>query len=193
LSRVSSDSAGDADRLLPGQWIDRGDTVIYDSDWVQLVTTDVVMPDGTRLDHHVVRLPRPAAGTIMIDDGHVLLLWRHRFITGTWGWEIPAGAVDEGETPEQAAQREAAEESGWRPRSVEHLCAFHPANGVLDQVFHIYVSRDAEHLGEPTDVNEAARIEWRPIADVRASLLGGEITDGLSFGALSYAFTAGVL
>jgi 8-oxo-dGTP pyrophosphatase MutT (NUDIX family) len=177
----------------PGQWLDRGDTVIYDSAWVQLVTTDVVMPDGTQIDHHVVRLPRPAAGTIMIDEGRVLLLWRHRFITDSWGWEIPAGAVDAGESAEQAARREAAEESGWRPRTVEHLCAFHPANGVLDQVFHIYTSRDAEHLGEPTDVNEAARIEWRPIETVRASLLGGEITDGLSFGALSYAFTAGAL
>jgi 8-oxo-dGTP pyrophosphatase MutT (NUDIX family) len=178
---------------LPGQWLDRGDTVIYDSAWVRLVTTDVVLPDGSRIDHHVVRLPRPAAGTIMIDKGHVLLLWRHRFITDTWGWEIPAGALDDGESPEHAARREAAEESGWRPRTVDHLCAFHPANGVLDQIFHIFVSRDAEHLGEPTDTNEAARIEWRPIDAVRTSLLGGEITDGLSFGALSYAFTAGTI
>jgi 8-oxo-dGTP pyrophosphatase MutT (NUDIX family) len=186
-------AATGVDGRAPGEWLDRGDTVIYDSAWVRLVTTDVVMPDGTRIDHHVVRMPRPAAGTIMIHDTHVLLLWRHRFITGSWGWEIPAGAVDEGETPEDAARREAVEESGWRPRTVEHLCAFHPANGVLDQRFHIYTSHDAEHLGAPTDVNEAARIEWRPIEAVRESLLGGEITDGLSFGALSYAFTAGAL
>ena len=186
------DEAGSGDGR-PGRWLDRGDTVIYDSAWVRLVTADVVMPDGTRIDHHVVRMPHPAAGTIMIDDGRVLLLWRHRFITDSWGWEIPAGAVDADESPDEAARREAAEESGWCPRTVEHLCAFHPANGVLDQTFHIYVSHDAEHLGEPTDVNEAARIEWRPIEAVRASLLGGEITDGLSFGALSYAFTAGAL
>jgi 8-oxo-dGTP pyrophosphatase MutT (NUDIX family) len=176
-----------------GQWLDRGDTVIYDSAWVRLVTTDVVMPDGTRIDHHVVRLPHPAAGTIMIERGQVLLLWRHRFITDSWGWEIPAGAVDAGESLVTAAQREAVEESGWRPRTLEHLCAFHPANGVLDQMFHIFVSHDAEHLGEPTDVNEAARVEWRPIEAVRTSLLGGEITDGLSFGGLSYAFAAGAL
>ena len=189
----SPDGAAPPPDAPPGTWLDRGDTVIYDSAWVRLVTTDVVMPDGTRIDHHVVRLPRPAAGTIIVHDGSVLMLWRHRFITDTWGWEIPAGAIDPGETAEQAAIREAAEESGWRPRDVEPLCSFHPANGVLDQAFHIFVSHDAEHLGAPSDPNEAARIEWVPVARVRELLTGGEITDGLSFGAISYAFAAGAL
>ncbi len=45
----------------------------------------------------MVLLPRPAAGTVVVDaERGVLLLWRHRFITGTWGWEIPAGGVDSG-------------------------------------------------------------------------------------------------
>ena len=176
-----------------GRWVFRRDTVIYDSDWVRLATADVTMPDGTRIDHHVVRMPRPAAGTIVVDGGRVLLLWRHRFITDTWGWEIPAGTVDAAESIEDAAIREAAEESGWRPRTVRHLCAFHPANGLLDQTFHIFVSTDAEATDGPTDLNEAARIEWVPVDRVRGLLLGGEITDGLTFAALGYAFTGGTL
>jgi 8-oxo-dGTP pyrophosphatase MutT (NUDIX family) len=184
------DLTGDGAEPRPGTWINRGDRVLYDSDWVRLVLADVVMPDGTQIDHHVVRMPRPAAGTIVVDDAtsSVLLLHRHRFITDTWGWEIPAGAVDVGETPQQAAVREAREESGWEPRSVVPLCAFHPANGVLEQTFHIFVSRDAVDRGGPTDRNEAARIDWIPIVEVRALLAAGEISDGLSFGALSYAF-----
>jgi 8-oxo-dGTP pyrophosphatase MutT (NUDIX family) len=194
--RTRPDDADRGDGRDPhevGRWIDRGDTVIYDSEWVRLVTTDVELPDGTRIDHHVVRLPNPAAGTIMIADERVLLLWRHRFITDTWGWEIPAGGIDEGESPEAAARREAREESGWQPRTLHELCAFHPANGVLDQTFHIFVSHDAEHVGDPSDTNEAARIEWLPIDRVRELLLEGRITDGLSFGALSYAFAAHAL
>ncbi|MAT03739.1 MAG: NUDIX hydrolase [Acidimicrobiaceae bacterium] len=176
-----------------GRWIDRGDTVIYDSEWVRLVTTDVELPDGTRIDHHVVRLPRPAAGTIMVHDRSVLLLWRHRFVTDTWGWELPAGAVDDGESPLEAARREAVEESGWAPRTLEQICSFHPANGMLDQTFQIFVSHDAEHVGDPTDTNEAARVEWLPIDEVRRRFLDGDITDGLSFGGLGYAFAAGIL
>jgi 8-oxo-dGTP pyrophosphatase MutT (NUDIX family) len=179
--------------LPPGTWVNRGERVIYDSAWVRLVIADVLLPDGTQVDHHVVRMPREAAGTIIVRDRQVLLLHRHRFITDTWGWEIPAGAVDEGETLPQAAVREAVEESGWEPGSVDPLCAFHPANGVLGQTFHIFLSRDATHRGEPTDRNEAARIEWVPVDNLRAMLEAGEITDGLSFGALTYALATGVI
>ncbi len=179
--------------LAEGEWRDRGDTVIYTSDWVTLVTTDVVMPDGTQVDHHVVRMPRPAAGTVMVADGAVLLLYRHRFITATWGWEIPAGGVDIGESSADAARREALEESGWEPRSVTKLCAFHPANGILDQSFDIFMSHDAVHRSEPTDRNEAARIEWVPVAEVRQLLAAGKIIDGLSFAAISYALATDAL
>ena len=176
-----------------GTWLQRGERVLYDSAWVQLAIADVLLPDGTQVDHHLVRLPRPAAGTVIVADGAVLLMYRHRFITDTWGWEIPAGMVDDGETIAAAAIREALEESGWEPISVEPLCAFRPAVGVMDQAFHIFVSRDAVHRGDPADVNEAARIEWHSTAAVRAMLGSGEISDGLSFGGLSFALASGVI
>ncbi|HUF99074.1 MAG TPA: NUDIX domain-containing protein, partial [Ilumatobacter sp.] len=105
-----------------GTWVNRGDTNVYDCPWLQLVTSDVLLPDGTQIDHHVVRMPNPAAGTIIVNDGHVLLLYRHRFITDTWGWEIPAGAADPGESVERAATREALEETGWEPQTVAPVC-----------------------------------------------------------------------
>jgi 8-oxo-dGTP pyrophosphatase MutT (NUDIX family) len=176
-----------------GTWFNRGERVLYDSEWVRLLIADVMMPDGTQVDHHVVRMPREAAGTVMVGGGRVLLMYRHRFITDTWGWEIPAGAVDEDESPEAGAIREALEESGWEPQTVAPLCRFFPANGVLGQTFHIFVSHDAVHRGEPTDINESTRIEWFTPAEVRELLQGGEISDGLSFGAVTYALAMDAL
>lgn len=170
-----------------GTWLNRGERVIYDSAWVQLAIADVLLPDGTQIDHHVVRMPGDAVGTIIVRDARVLLMYRHRFITDTWGWEIPAGAVDAGETLEAGAIREAVEESGWEPQTLVKLCHFYPANGVLGQAFHIFTSHDAVHRGDPTDVNESTKIEWFTPAEVRAMLEHGETTDGLTFGALSYA------
>lgn len=176
------------------RWHVHGERVLYDSAWLSVGLVDVEIPEGRRFEHHVVRFPHPAAGVILHDPSRgVLLLWRHRFITDTWGWEIPAGAVDEGESIEAAAIREAREESGWRPTTVELLCRFHPANGILDQVFHIFLSRDAVDAGGPTDTNEAARVEWVPVDEVRRMVLDGRVNDGLSFGALAYAFTATAL
>lgn len=174
-------------------WVNRGERTIYESEWVALATADVVLPDGARIDHHVVRMPGPAAGTIVVRGDEVLLMYRHRFITDTWGWEIPAGRVDAGETPADAAVRETVEETGWRPTVLEPLCTFNPANGILDQVFHIFVGRDAREEGPPTDPNESSRIEWVPVDEVRRLVLAGDVPDGLSFGALCFAFTAGAL
>ena len=90
------------------KWTVHGERVIYDSPWVRLALTDVEIPGGPRFEHHVVRMPAEAAGTVVVDPARgVLLLWRHRFTTDTWGWEVPAGRVDEGETPIEAAAREA--------------------------------------------------------------------------------------
>ena len=141
---------------------------MYDSEWVRLTLVDVEIPDGERFEHHVVRMPNQAAGAIVYDrERGVLLLWRHRFITDTWGWEIPAGGINPGETPAAAAARETLEETGWQPGPLRPLVHFNPINGVSDQVFHIFVADGAHHVGDPTDVGESERIEWVPVSEVR--------------------------
>lgn len=175
------------------RWIVHGERSLYESEWVNLRMVDLEIPGDRRFEHHVVRFPLPAAGAVVHRDSDVLLLWRHRFITDTWGWEVPAGRLEHGENPEQAAAREVEEETGWRPGPLRHLVTFHPANGVTDQTFHIYVSDGATHVGEPTDPSEAERIEWVPIADIRSLIATGAIRDGLSLAALSTALALGAI
>jgi 8-oxo-dGTP pyrophosphatase MutT (NUDIX family) len=176
------------------RWQVHGERVLYDSEWVRLCLADVEIPGGERFDHHVVRMPNKAAGTIVSDpDRGVLLLWRHRFITDSWGWEIPAGGMNPGETPEAAAARETLEETGWRPGPLRPLVRFHPTNGISDQTFHTYVADGAVHEGDPTDVGESERVEWVPVPEVRRILRDNEMTDGMSLSAVAYAFAFGEL
>jgi 8-oxo-dGTP pyrophosphatase MutT (NUDIX family) len=176
------------------RWQVHGERVLYDSDWVRLSLVDVEIPGGERFEHHVVRMPYHAAGAVVRDrDQGVLLLWRHRFITDTWGWEIPAGGISPGETPEQAAARETVEETGWRPGVLRPLVRFHPANGVSDQTFHTFVADGAQHVGDPTDYGESERIEWVPVRELRRILRAGEMADGLSVTAVAYALAFGEL
>jgi 8-oxo-dGTP pyrophosphatase MutT (NUDIX family) len=170
------------------RWIVHGERALYSSAWVDLHLVDVEIPGGDRFEHHVVRVPREAAGCIVHDpDQGVLLLWRHRFITDTWGWEIPAGAVDAGETPADAAAREVREETGWRPGPVEHLATYQPSNGLSDQRFNVFLAQGAEREGDPVDFGEAERIEWRSPAHVRDDIAAGDVADGLSLTALLFA------
>ena len=170
------------------RWQIHGERSIYSSEWVGLSLVDVEVPDGPRFEHHVVRMPYPAAGAVVSDPARgLLLLWRHRFITDTWGWEIPAGAVDEGETPAEAAAREVREETGWRPGPVEHLVTYQPSNGLSDQRFNVFLAQGADREGDPVDFGEAERIAWRTPAQVREDIAADQVADGLSLTALLFA------
>jgi 8-oxo-dGDP phosphatase len=176
------------------RWIVHGERSLYTSPWVALELVDVEIPGGSRFEHHVVRVPRDAAGCVVHDpDRGVLLLWRHRFITDTWGWEIPAGAVDDSEAPADAAAREVREETGWRPGPVEHLVSYQPSNGLSDQRFHVFIARGAEYEGVPHDAGEAERIAWRSPVEVREDIVRNDVPDGLSLTALLYVLTFGLV
>src|SRR6266540_2725637 len=161
------------------RWTVHGERTIYDSEWLRLTLVDIEIPGGPRFEHHVVRTTAAASGTVVYDpDRGVLLLWRHRFTTDSWGWEVPAGRVDPGETIEPAAAREAYEETGWRPGPVRLLTTYHPLNGSTDAVFHLFAADGATHVGDPLDTSESERVAWLPVADLRAAIRNGEVVDG---------------
>jgi ADP-ribose pyrophosphatase len=75
-----------------------------------------------------VQLARIAV-SLIVNEGadELLMLWRYRFPTEQWGYELLGGLVDEGEESAVTAAREAAEESGWAPvGEPEKLISFEP-------------------------------------------------------------------
>lgn len=167
------------------QWTVHGERVIYDSPWIRLALADVEIPGGERFEHHVIRMPAEASGTVIADQERgVLLLWRHRFTTDTWGWEVPAGRVDAGETPIEAAAREAFEETGWRPGPIRLLTSYFPHNGTSDATFHLFVADGATYVGDPSDPTESERVEWVDVPRLRVEIAAGRVGDGLSLTAL---------
>jgi 8-oxo-dGTP pyrophosphatase MutT (NUDIX family) len=170
------------------RWTVHGERTIYDSPWMRLALVDVDIPGHGRIDHHVLRMPAAASGTVVHDaDRGVLLLWRHRFITDTWGWEIPAGRVDRGETLEEAGVRETIEETGWRPLDLDYLGFSQPTIGLMEQRFEYFEASRAEQVGE-FDRTETESIAWFAPDDVRTLIEQSEIVDGLTLTALGIAF-----
>jgi 8-oxo-dGTP pyrophosphatase MutT (NUDIX family) len=162
------------------RWKVHGERSLYESDWISLRLVDVELPDGRRFEHHVARMAREASAVVVHDqDRGILLLWRHRFITDSWGWEIPAGRIDERETPEQAAAREALEETGWRPGPLRRIGAYFPQNGAVDQRFHVFAAEGAVQEGDP-DLVETERVEWLSLDAIRKLIQEERISDGFS-------------
>jgi 8-oxo-dGTP pyrophosphatase MutT (NUDIX family) len=161
-----------------------GERAVYESPWVNVALADVELPDGVRFEHHVVHVPGQAAAAIAHDvERGVLLIWRHRFITDRWGWELPGGRVDPGETPAEAAAREMLEESGWRAGPLRPLFAYNPLAGLSDQLFHVFVAAGAAYEREPEGF-EAERVEWVPVPELRGLIRRDEVPEGFSLTAL---------
>jgi 8-oxo-dGTP pyrophosphatase MutT (NUDIX family) len=161
-----------------GGWRRFGEKTIYDNRWVRLGLVDVGAPNGERWDYHVVYLGRIAVALIVDDQDRALMLWRYRFVTQQWGYELLGGLVDEGEDAAVTAAREAEEESGWRPvGKPQHMVSFEPLPGQVTAPVDVFLWRGAEQIGEPTDTEETGRLEWVPLSRVtelaqRQELLG---------------------
>lgn len=176
------------------RWQVLGERSLYDSPWVSLHLIDVVQPGGLRYEHHALRQAAPAvacvvtrrsAGGVPAPGREVLLLWRHRLVPDCWGWEVPAGRVEAGESLEVAAARETREETGWTVTDVRHVTGFHPVGGVGDHRFEVCLATAGEQVGSP-DPAEADRVEWVPLDRVRGLVLGGQVQEGLSLVALMW-------
>jgi 8-oxo-dGTP pyrophosphatase MutT (NUDIX family) len=178
-------------RMLPKgsamQWKVHRRQPLYTSEWVNLELADVELPDGRHLAHHILRMPRQSAVAAVVDqDRRVLMLWRHRFITDRWGWELPAGWIDEGEDPATAAAREVLEETGWRPGPLGLLCSYSSDHGISDSRFYLFRADGAVYQGPPRDQAEATRVEWVPLSSVHSLIAQRQLDDGASLAALLF-------
>lgn len=167
------------------RWTVHGERPLYTDEWLDVRVADVELPDGRHLEHRLIRTS-PGAGATVLVDGRVLLIWRHRFITDTWGWEIPIGMIEPPETPIMAAAREVEEETGWRPGPLRPLVYTQPSNGISDSAHHIFRADTATHTGAPTETIEADRIEWVPLADIPRLIHKRDIVSGTTAFALLY-------
>jgi ADP-ribose pyrophosphatase len=144
------------------------------------IDRDIVrLPNGREVTIDVVRHPRSVVLLPMPEPGHVVLVRQFRYAVNKRLWELPAGGVDEGEQPEDAAKRECHEEIGKVPDTVVRLASLLPTPGYCDEEMVFF---RLSGLSEPTEaaaVDEDEDIEPRTfaLADVREMIRKGEIVD----------------
>ena len=150
----------------------KGKVFSVDRDRVRLPNGREVVVDVLRHPPSVVLVPVP-------EPGHVILIRQFRYPVGRSLWELPAGSVDEGETPEAAAKRECHEEIALVPDTVVRLAALYPTPGYCDEEMIFFRVAGLNESADPAAVDEDEDIERRTftIADARDMVRRGEITD----------------
>ena len=139
----------------------------------------VRMPNGRAVTLDVVRHPPSVVLVPVPEPGQVVLVRQLRYAVNAFLWELPAGSVDEGESPEQAAVRECHEEIGQRPATLVRLAALYPTPGYCDEEMVFFRVSGLETPDEAAAQDEDEDIEVRTfeLREAREMVRRGEIVD----------------
>jgi 8-oxo-dGTP pyrophosphatase MutT (NUDIX family) len=167
---------------VQGRWDAHDERTAYENEWLTVNICDVDLPDGTAIEHHVVQGRSPESVDVLLqnEDQHVLMIWRHRFITDTWGWELPGGMVEPNEGLAIAAGRELLEETGWKATDLTKWMSWFPMPGLMPTRFSCFRSSTPEWVGPHPDPNEVADLAWVSVEQIATMIDKSEITDGFS-------------
>ena len=138
--------------------------VVYRGRKIDLALQSVRLADGGLAEREVV-LHRGAVALVpMVDPDHVCLVYNDRYAVGETLLEVPAGTIDEGESPDQTAARELAEETGHRAGKLTLLRWWHVSPGVLNERMYLYLCEDltpgpTHH--QPDERLETTIVPWR--------------------------------
>lgn len=138
---------------------------------------EVEKETGERMRVDVVEHSGAAVFIPMDDNGELLLVRQYRHPAGTTLLELPAGTMDEGESPEECAIRECREEVGMAPGSIHQLGGFYLAPGYSTEYLQIYLATELTHAPLPQDVDEDLSVERLRVEELQDMIAAGEIQD----------------
>ncbi|MFF2406350.1 NUDIX domain-containing protein [Streptomyces sp. NPDC058092] len=102
------------------------------------------------------------------------MIWRHRFVSDRWDWELTGGLLDAGEDPRHTAARELRE--GRLPGGrLRHATRFQPMVGAVDAWRDVFVGTGPVRVGEPPETAEVKRMEWIPLASAMGLIAEGPV------------------
>ena len=153
---------------------------IYEGRIVSLREDTVTLSDGRPALREVVEHGDVAAIVPIDPDGNVVLVRQYRLPAREALLEIPAGGVDEGESIEDAAQRELREETGYRAGLLEGLGGFFVSPGYCTEFIQVFLATDLVEDPVAGDEDENISLERMPLFEAVHLIETGEIKDGKS-------------
>ena len=162
----------------PGGVRARRDVVRHSGSVVVLpvdVLADDVLGDDVLADD--VLAVSDAAKASRKGEPRILLERQYRHAAQSMMWELPAGRIDDGETPLTAAKRELLEETGYRARHWKRILYFYVSPGFLDETMTIYLASGLKAGKAQPEADEKIAVRFFGLSEAKRMALQGRIRD----------------
>jgi len=164
---------------------------VYTGKVVRLDVDTVRFPDGSTGELELIRHPGaaavvPCASDPAGGDPSILMIRQFRHAAGGPLWEIPAGTLAPGETPEACAHRELREETGVAAERVERLTSIYTTPGFTDEVIHLFWAQGLTMGEAARERDEFIEVVPQALSQVLEGIRRGEVRDAKTVVAILY-------
>jgi ADP-ribose pyrophosphatase len=160
---------------------------VYRNEWIHVREDVVRFANGHEGIYGVVTTPGAVGVLPFLDDDHVALIRQFRYVAGRPTWEMPTGAPNAGETIEETARRELAEEAGLQAGRLEHVATIHTSKSVVDEQADLFIARDLVRVDHSPDITEQLDVGVFRFDEVVAMVERSEIVDSMTVVAVLHA------
>lgn len=141
----------------------------YDGHILHLRVDDVRLPSGRESVREIIEHPGSVIVLPVTTDGEVLFIRQYRYAIDRHVIELPAGLIDPGEAPADAAVRELVEETSYQAGDLRFLAAAYVSPGYTQEKSHFYVAtgcHQVAHEPDQDEPNDLLRVQIGDLADL---------------------------
>ena len=150
---------------------------IYEGKILHIYRDDVLLPNGRTSVREVADHPGGVAIVALDENDNVLTVKQYRYVFSRVLEEIPAGKLERGEDPDEAALRELKEETGATPKRMTNLGKLLVSPGCYSEVLHLYLAEGLTFGEQNPDEDEFLELYRTPFDEMLARVMRGEIED----------------
>lgn len=157
---------------------------IFDGRILHIRRDTVLLPNGSQATREVLDHPGGVCVLALDGENRVLLVKQFRYPYEKVLTELPAGKLEYGEDPEQAALRELREETGAVPKKFRFLGELYPSPGYCGEIIRMYLAQELTFGETSLDEDEFLNMERMGFGALTEQVLSGEIRDAKTIAAV---------